>query len=76
MKVLTTRQKEVGDLVREYITQIGIPPKRKEDSGLPLIGRVAAGESLMAMQNIESHYRVDPSLFNMQISYCGSAAFR
>ena len=33
------------------------------DDGLPLIGRVAAGEPLLAQEHIESHYQVDPSLF-------------
>ncbi|TKI04401.1 transcriptional repressor LexA [Martelella alba] len=35
----------------------------EEEAGLPLIGRVAAGEPLLAEQHIESHYRVDPDLF-------------
>lgn len=34
-----------------------------ENEGLPLIGRVAAGEPLLAQEHIESHYQVDPSLF-------------
>lgn len=34
-----------------------------ETPGLPLIGRVAAGEPLLAEQHIESHYQVDPVLF-------------
>jgi repressor LexA len=34
-----------------------------EDLGLPLIGRVAAGEPILAQEHIEGHYRVDPSLF-------------
>ncbi|MCE1759241.1 transcriptional repressor LexA, partial [Enterobacter hormaechei] len=32
-------------------------------AGLPLIGRVAAGEPLLAQEHIESHYKVDPELF-------------
>ncbi|MGY6031512.1 transcriptional repressor LexA [Phytobacter sp. AG2a] len=35
----------------------------EEDAGLPLVGRVAAGEPLLAQQHIEGHYQVDPSLF-------------
>ncbi|MGY5958916.1 transcriptional repressor LexA [Kosakonia sp. BK9b] len=35
----------------------------EEDQGLPLVGRVAAGEPLLAQQHIEGHYQVDPSLF-------------
>ncbi|WMQ73032.1 MAG: LexA repressor [Sodalis sp.] len=105
MKALTTRQQEVFDLIRDHITQTGMPPTRaeiasrlgfrspnaaeehlkalarkgaieivygasrgirliiEEESGLPLIGHVAAGEPLLATQHIESHYQVDPDLF-------------
>jgi len=34
-----------------------------EVEGLPLIGRVAAGEPILAQEHIESHYHVDPALF-------------
>ncbi|ATC96113.1 transcriptional repressor LexA [Pseudoalteromonas tunicata] len=34
-----------------------------EQLGLPLIGRVAAGEPILAQEHIESHYHVDPLLF-------------
>jgi len=34
-----------------------------EEEGLPLIGRVAAGEPILAQEHIESHYQVDPALF-------------
>lgn len=34
-----------------------------EDNGLPLIGRVAAGEPILAQEHVESHYQVDPNLF-------------
>ena len=107
MKVLTARQQQVYDLVRDHIAQTGMPPTRAEiaarlgfrspnaaeehlkalarkgvieiisgasrgirllmeeedDTGLPLIGRVAAGEPLLAQEHIESYYQVDPSLF-------------
>ncbi len=35
----------------------------KKRKGIPLIGRVAAGEPLLAQQHIEGHYQVDPALF-------------
>ena len=35
-----------------------------EETGLPLIGRVAAGEPILAQQHIESHYQLDPTLFH------------
>ena len=34
-----------------------------EAIGLPLIGRVAAGEPILAQEHVESHYNVDPMLF-------------
>jgi SOS-response transcriptional repressor, LexA len=34
-----------------------------EEQGLPLIGRVAAGEPILAQEHVESHYQVDPALF-------------
>ena len=34
-----------------------------EQLGLPLIGRVAAGEPILAQEHVESHCQVDPSLF-------------
>ena len=107
MKALTARQQQVYDLVRDHISQTGMPPTRaeiaarlgfrspnaaeehlkalarkgvieivsgasrgirllleeEEDEGLPLIGRVAAGEPLLAQEHIESRYQIDPMLF-------------
>ncbi|OOE58743.1 transcriptional repressor LexA [Salinivibrio sp. IB282] len=34
-----------------------------EEQGLPLIGRVAAGEPILAQEHVESHYQVTPDLF-------------
>ena len=34
-----------------------------EQLGLPLIGRVAAGEPILAEQHVESHCKIDPLLF-------------
>ncbi|NQZ07683.1 MAG: repressor LexA [Algicola sp.] len=39
------------------------------DEGLPLIGQVAAGEPILATENIESHYKIDPSLFHPTADY-------
>jgi len=36
---------------------------------LPLIGRVAAGSPILAQENIEDEYRVDPSLFTRKPHY-------
>jgi repressor LexA len=40
-----------------------------EKDGLPLVGRVAAGEPLLAQEHIEDHLNVDPQLFHPQADY-------
>ncbi len=39
------------------------------ESGLPLIGKVAAGEPILAQEHIESHYQVDPALFHPRADF-------
>jgi repressor LexA len=41
----------------------GTPP------GLPLVGRVAAGQPILAEEHIEQRYKVDPSLFRPRADY-------
>ncbi len=41
----------------------------EEDEGLPLIGRVAAGEPILAQQHIETHYQIDGSLFHPRADF-------
>ncbi|MEO8740651.1 MAG: transcriptional repressor LexA [Casimicrobiaceae bacterium] len=36
---------------------------------LPLVGRVAAGSPILAVEHIEASYRVDPELFTMRADY-------
>ncbi|OOF35834.1 transcriptional repressor LexA [Rodentibacter heidelbergensis] len=40
-----------------------------EQEGLPLIGRVAAGEPILAEQHIEGTYRVDADMFKPQADF-------
>lgn len=40
-----------------------------EEEGLPLIGRVAAGEPILAQEHIETHYKVDPALFHPKADF-------
>ena len=40
-----------------------------EIEGLPLIGRVAAGEPILAEQHIEGTYRVDADMFKPQANF-------
>src|SRR6202021_3107250 len=35
----------------------------REQMGLPLIGRVAEGRPILAEENIEAHYKIDPAIF-------------
>ncbi len=37
--------------------------------GLPLVGRVAAGQPILAEQHIERHYQLDPALFKPRADY-------
>lgn len=36
---------------------------------LPLVGRVAAGQPILAVENVESRYRIDPALFSPRADY-------
>ncbi|QJR11014.1 LexA repressor [Usitatibacter rugosus] len=40
-----------------------------EESGMPLIGHVAAGSPMMAIENMLGRYPVDPSLFSPRADY-------
>ncbi|MEE2683865.1 MAG: transcriptional repressor LexA [Pseudomonadota bacterium] len=39
------------------------------DQGIPLLGQVAAGEPILAIENIESHYRIDRNIFKKEPSF-------
>ncbi|MNC84559.1 LexA repressor [compost metagenome] len=41
----------------------------KQQQGIPVVGRVAAGSPILAEQHIEDHYRVDPALFKPRADY-------
>lgn len=41
----------------------------EEESGLPVIGQVAAGAPILALENIENHCRIDPSFFSPRADY-------
>lgn len=42
---------------------------QEEEEGLPLIGRVAAGEPILAQEHVEAHYKVDPALFHPKADF-------
>lgn len=113
MRELTPRQKQILEMIQEFIAVTGMPPTRAEiaaelgfksanaaeehlralqrkgvldllpgasrgiqlkDSlrnqmGLPLVGRVAAGSPILAEEHIETHYKIDPQLFRPKPHY-------
>ncbi len=113
MRELTPRQKQILEMIQEFIAVTGMPPTRAEiaaelgfksanaaeehlralqrkgvldllpgasrgiqlkDSlrnqmGLPLVGRVAAGSPILAEEHIEAHYKIDPQLFRPKPHY-------
>ncbi len=50
-------------------TSRGIRLLGEPETGLPLIGRVAAGSPILAQENIEDHYQLDASLFHPRADY-------
>jgi len=48
---------------------IRLAPEFIEEDGLPLIGRVAAGEPILAIEHVEEHYKVDGNLFRPAADY-------
>ncbi len=40
-----------------------------EAPGIPVVGRVAAGQPVLAVQNIDARYRIDPALFSPRADY-------
>jgi repressor LexA len=113
LRPLTPRQEQIFDLIKEKISNTGMPPTRAEianffgfksanaaeehlkalakkgyiemlpgtsrgirlaeqfikEEGLPLIGRVAAGEPILAQEHVEERYKVDGSLFHPAADY-------
>jgi repressor LexA len=39
------------------------------EEGLPVVGRVAAGSPILAEENVEQHYHVDPAIFRPRADY-------
>ena len=113
MRELTPRQKQILEMIQDFIAESGMPPTRAEiagelgfksanaaeehlralqrkgvldllpgasrgiqlkDSlrdqmGLPLVGRVAAGSPILAQEHIEARYQIDPQLFRPKPHY-------
>jgi len=63
------QRKGVLELVPGASRGIQLKDSLREQLNLPLIGRVAAGSPILAEEHIETHYRLDSSLFNPKPHY-------
>lgn len=111
MQGLTTRQEEILQLIKDFISDTGMPPTRAEiadklgfrsanaaedhlkalarkgaiemipgssrgirlpeaaNDGLPVIGKVAAGQPLLAIENIDTHIPIQGDFFAPPADY-------
>jgi repressor LexA len=63
------QKKGVLDLLPGASRGIQLKDSLREQMGLPLVGRVAAGSPILAQEHIEAHYRLDPALFDPKPHY-------
>ena len=63
------QRKGVIDLMPGASRGIQLKDSLREQFGLPLIGRVAAGRPILAEENIEARYQIDPALFQPRPHY-------
>jgi len=63
------QKKGVLELVPGASRGIQLKDSLREQMGLPLVGRVAAGSPILAEEHIETHYTIDPALFNPRPHY-------
>jgi repressor LexA len=63
------QRKGVIDLKAGASRGIVLKDVLREQLGLPLVGRVAAGRPILAEEHVEGRYQVDPQLFNPRPHY-------
>ena len=63
------QRKGVIDLIPGASRGIQLKDTIREQFGLPLIGRVAAGRPILAEEHIEGRYQIDPELFQPKPHY-------
>ncbi|HWM27688.1 MAG TPA: transcriptional repressor LexA [Woeseiaceae bacterium] len=63
------QRKGVLQLIPGASRGIQLKDSLREQLGLPLVGRVAAGSPILAEEHIETHYRIDQALFNPKPHY-------
>jgi repressor LexA len=59
-------RKGVVELLPGMSRGIRLKDSLREQMGLPLIGRVAAGQPILAEEHIEARYQIDPGIFKKQ----------
>jgi len=62
-------KKGVLELRRGASRGIQLKDSLRDQLGLPLVGRVAAGSPILAEEHIETHYKIDPALFKPKPHY-------
>ena len=63
------KRKGVIDLIPGASRGIRLKDSLRDQLGLPLVGRVSAGSPIHAEEHIETHYKMDPALFNPKPHY-------
>ena len=63
------QRKGVIDLIPGASRGIQLKDTIREQFGLPLVGRVAAGRPILAEEHIEARYQIDPDLFQPKPHY-------
>ncbi len=63
------QKKGVLELIPGASRGIQLKDSLREQIGLPLVGRVAAGSPILAEEHIEAHYKVDPGIFDPKPHY-------
>ena len=63
------QKKGVLELVPGASRGIQLKDSLREQMGLPLVGRVAAGSPILAQEHIETHYKLDAALFDPKPHY-------
>ena len=63
------QRKGVLELLPGASRGIQLKDSLRDQMGLPLVGRVAAGSPILAQEHIEAHYKLDPQLFNPKPHY-------
>jgi repressor LexA len=65
----TLKRKGVIELIPGASRGIQLKDTMRDQMGLPLIGRVAAGRPILAEEHIEARFQIDPQLFSPRAHY-------